>query len=80
MPLVLVHKGVYSNVHDNKWLASLAMECVEERKYPDMLCGLIAVLIEHKAFGDCFDPNRITNQSSLDFFQKQFFRAALVVS
>ena len=80
MPLVLLHKEVYQKVHDNNWLASLALECVEGMKNPDMLCGLIAVLIEHRAFEECFDTNKISNRSSLAFFQEQYNRATLAVA
>ncbi len=77
MPEIKLHEDVYDKVHDYRFLAKLAMDCVRERKNENMLCGIIRVLIKHKVFGEYFDQRKIQDANSVKFFQDQFIRATI---
>ncbi|MBQ3294003.1 hypothetical protein IJG96_02625 [Candidatus Saccharibacteria bacterium] len=78
MPEIKLHEDVYDKVHDYRFLAKLAMDCVRERKNANMLCGIIRVLLRHEVFGEYFDHRKIPTMDSVKFFQDQFARATTI--
>ena len=76
MSAVAIHEETFGRVSDNIYLARLAMECADERKNPDMLCGIIRVLVGHEAVS-LVDIKKLS-RPGLNFFREQFVRATTI--